>query len=219
MRSEPPAKAQALAAQVERDGGTTLAVYQEPVGDHWQIFCLLPRARVEASPYQRDLSPTHVKRLTETIKRLDRFVDPIVVISPKPGVYWTPNGSHRRAVLDRLRVESVPAILVVEPEVVFEVLPLNVEKAHNLKEKSLEVIRMYRGLVGTSSEKESVFAALFEEPAFITASMSRGRSRCSGSSACIEPPPGWNALRARPFQTPPQCSSSSSPMGRPSSIS
>ena len=63
MRSEPPAKAQALAAQVERDGGTTLALYQEPLGDHWQIFCLLPRERVEASPYQRDLSPAHVKRL------------------------------------------------------------------------------------------------------------------------------------------------------------
>src|SRR5213592_2050721 len=146
MRSEPPAKAQALAAQVERDGGTTLALYQEPLGDHWQIFCLLPRERVEASPYQRDLSPTHVKRLTETIKRLDRFVDPIVVISPKPGVYWTPNGNHRRAVLDKLRADSVPAILVVEPAMVFEVLPLNVEKAHNLKEKSLEVIRMYRAL-------------------------------------------------------------------------
>src|SRR5437899_5682991 len=88
MGGEPSAQARALATQVERDGGTTLAIYQEPVGDHWQIFCLLPRERVEASPYQRDLSPTHVKRLTETIKRLDRFVDPIVVISPKPGVYW-----------------------------------------------------------------------------------------------------------------------------------
>src|SRR5438046_2586567 len=103
MRSEPPAKAQALAAQVERDGGTALALYQEPLGDHWQIFCLLPRERVEASPYQRDLSPTHVKRLTETIKRLDRFVDPIVVISPKPGVYWTPHGHHRRAGLEERR--------------------------------------------------------------------------------------------------------------------
>src|SRR5436190_643806 len=82
MRAEPPARAQALAAQVERDGGTTLAVYQEPLGEHWQIFCLLPRERVEASPYQRDLSPAHVKRLTETIKRLDRFVDPIVVFAP-----------------------------------------------------------------------------------------------------------------------------------------
>src|SRR5439155_728349 len=99
MGGEPSAQARALATQVERDGGTTLAIYQEPVGDHWQIFCLLPRERVEASPYQRDLSPTHVKRLTESIKRLDRFVDPIVVISPKPGVYWPPNGNHPRAAL------------------------------------------------------------------------------------------------------------------------
>src|SRR5438034_10854443 len=98
MRSEPPAKAQALAAQVERDGGTTLALYQEPLGDHWQIFCLLPRERVEASPYQRDLSPTHVKRLTETIKRLDRFVDPIVVISPKPGEIGRASGRGRGSI-------------------------------------------------------------------------------------------------------------------------
>src|SRR5437773_279235 len=125
MRAEPPARAQALAAQVERDGGTTLAVYQEPLGEHWQIFCLLPRERVEASPYQRDLSPAHVKRLTETIKRLDRFVDPLVVISPKPGVYWTPNGNHRRAVLDKLRVERVPASLVVQPELLLQVLRLD----------------------------------------------------------------------------------------------
>src|SRR5213594_3496204 len=169
MRSEPPAKAQALAAQVERDGGTTLALYQEPLGDHWQIFCLLPRERVEASPYQRDLSPTHVKRLTETIKRLDRFVDPIVVISPKPGVYWTPNGNHRRAVLDKLRVEWVPAILVVEPEMVFEVLPLNVEKAHNLKEKSLEVIRMHRALAEEEADtSEEKWTFQFESAHFIT---------------------------------------------------
>src|SRR5438105_5898458 len=141
----PSREVQALATQVERDGGHVLAIYQEPVGEHWQIFCLLPRAQVQASPYQRDVSPAHAKRLTEAIKRLDRFVDPIVVVSPGPGVYWTPNGNHRRTVLDKLKADYVPAILVAEPEVAFDVLPLNTEKAHNLKEKSLEVIRMYRG--------------------------------------------------------------------------
>jgi ParB family transcriptional regulator, chromosome partitioning protein len=166
---EPSRAARDLATQVERDGGRILALYQEPVGDHWQIFCLLPRARCEPSPYQRDLSPTHVKRLTESIKRLDRFVDPIVVISPRPGVYWTPNGNHRRAVLDKLKADFVPVILVVEPEMVFEVLPLNVEKAHNLKEKSLEVIRMYRGLVEEAPETtEEKWAFQFESPHFVT---------------------------------------------------
>ncbi len=169
MGKEPSKEAQALAAQVERDGGQVLAVYQEPVGDHWQIFCLLPRERCEASPYQRDLSPTHVKRLTGAIKRLDRFVDPIVLVSPRPGVYWTPNGNHRRAVLDKLKAERVPAILVVEKDVVFEVLPLNVEKAHNLKEKSLEVIRMYRALVREEPDTtEEAWAAQFESAHFIT---------------------------------------------------
>jgi ParB family chromosome partitioning protein len=143
---EPSKAARALSEQVERDGGHVLAIYQEPVGEHWQIFCLLPRTKVEASPYQRDVSPTHAKRLTEAVKKLDRFVDPIVVVSPEPGVYWTPNGNHRRTALDKLKAEYIPAILVAEPEVAFQVLPLNTEKAHNLKEKSLEVIRMYRGL-------------------------------------------------------------------------
>src|SRR5216110_1837624 len=143
---EPSKAARGLAEQVERDGGRVLAVYQEPVGEHWQIFCLLPKEKVDASPYQRDISPTHVKRLTEAVKKLDRFVDPIVAISPEAGVYWTPNGNHRRTALQKLKAEYVPAILVTEPEVAFLVLPLNTEKAHNLKEKSLEVIRMYRAL-------------------------------------------------------------------------
>ena len=140
---KPPSReAQALATQVEHDCGHVLAIYQEPVGDHWQIFCLLPKAKVDASPYQRDVSPTHVKRLTEAVKKLDRFVDPIVAISPEAGVYWTPNGNHRRTALQKLKANFIPAIIIAEPEVAFNVLPLNTEKAHNLKEKSLEVIRM-----------------------------------------------------------------------------
>jgi ParB family chromosome partitioning protein len=166
---EPSKAARALADQVLRDGGHVLAVYQEPVGEHWQLFCLLPRPKVAASPYQRDVSPTHVKRLTEAVKRIDRFVDPILVISPEPGVYWTPNGNHRRTALDKLKADYVPAILVAEPEVAFQVLPLNTEKAHNLKEKSFEVIRMYRGLVEQQpSSSEEDWALQFESPHFIT---------------------------------------------------
>jgi ParB family chromosome partitioning protein len=166
---EPSRAATALAQQVQRDGGHVLAVYQEPVGEHWQIFCLLPRGTVTASPYQRDISPTHVKRLTEAVRRLDRFVDPIVAVSPGPGVYWTPNGNHRRAALDRLKADLVPAILVVEPEVAFQVLPLNTEKAHNLKEKALEVIRMYRGLVEQQpGSTEEDWAFQFESAHLIT---------------------------------------------------
>ena len=166
---EPEKGARALAEQIERDGGTVLAVYQEPIGEHWQVFSLLPREKVEASPYQRDLSPTHVKRLAEAVKRIDRFVDPILIVSPRPGTYWTPNGNHRRAVLDKLKADYIPAIVVVEPTVSFDVLALNTEKAHNLKEKSLEVIRMYRALVEEQpSSTEEAWAFQFEAAYFVT---------------------------------------------------
>jgi ParB family chromosome partitioning protein len=165
----PSKQAGLLAEQIERDGGHPLAIYTEPVGDHWQIFCLLPMAKVEPTPYQRDPSPTHIKRLLNAIKKVDRFVDPIVVVSPRPGVYWTPNGNHRRAVLEKLKAELIPAIAIPEADVAFQILALNTEKAHNLKEKSLEVIRMYRGLMTedpTAGEEDYAFQ--FEAPHFIT---------------------------------------------------
>lgn len=158
-----------LAEQVERDGGHALACYREPVGGHWQIFCLLPIGSVAPTPYQRDLSPTHAKRLQEVVRKVGRFVDPIVVVSPRAGQYWTPNGHHRRAALEKLKAKLVPAILVPEVEVAFEILALNTEKAHNLKEKSLEVIRMYRGLTESEPRKgEADYAFQFEAPHLIT---------------------------------------------------
>ena len=166
---EPPKAVATLVEQVARDGGHVLAVYREPVGGNWQAFCLLPLDSVAPTPYQRDLSPTHAKRLTEVVKKVGRFVDPIVVVSPEPGVYWTPNGHHRLTALQKLKAAVVPAILVPEADVAFQILALNTEKAHNLKEKSLEVIRMYRGLAEAQPKTgEEDWAFQFEAPHFVT---------------------------------------------------
>lgn len=174
----PPDDVLALAAQVESDGGRTLAVYQEPMGKHWQLFCLLPLDKVEATPYQRDLSPTHAKKLQEVVKKLDRFVDPVLVTSPRPGVYWTPNGNHRRVALVKLKRATIPAILVPDSAVSFQILALNTEKAHNLKEKSLEVIRMYRVLAEDAPQAgEEDFAFQFESPHLVTLGLLYGENK------------------------------------------
>ena len=165
----PPAAVARLAEAIAADGGTALATYRDPLGGHWQIFAGLPIDLVEPTPYQRDLSPTHAKKLQEVVKKIDRFIDPLVVMSPRPGVYWTPNGNHRRVVLGKLKAKVVPAILIPEAEVAFQILALNTEKAHNLKEKSLEVIRMYRGLVDEeASSGEEDYSFQFESAHFIT---------------------------------------------------
>jgi ParB family chromosome partitioning protein len=166
---DPPKALAELAARVEQDGGHALAAYREPVGGHWQLFCLLPIEATQPTPYQRDLSPTHAKRLQQAIEKLDRFVDPIVAVSPGPGAYWTPNGHHRLSALRKLKAKLAPAILIPEQEVAFQILALNTEKAHNLKEKSLEVIRMYRGLVEQQPKRsESDYAFQFESAHLVT---------------------------------------------------
>jgi ParB family chromosome partitioning protein len=167
--AEVPRALQGLADRIGEEGGQAIGAYREPVGDHWQLFCLLPIDRVAPTPYQRDLSPAHTKRLHEAVKKIGRFVDPIVVVSPEPGVYWTPNGHHRLKVLQKLKADLVPAILIPEPEVAFQILALNTEKAHNLKEKSLEVIRMYRALAETEPRSgEEAYAFQFEAAHLVT---------------------------------------------------
>jgi ParB family chromosome partitioning protein len=180
---EPPAETLQLAAAIETDGGAALALYREPVGGHWQIFALLPGDKVQATPYQRDLSKAHAERLLKVIKKLDRFIDPVVSVRVG-GVYWVPNGNHRRHCLEKLKARLVPAIVIPEPAVAFQILALNTEKAHTLKEKSLEVIRMYRGLLeGGDRRDEESFAFQFEEPHFITLGLLyEGNARFAGGA-------------------------------------
>ncbi len=163
-----PASITELAEQIRADGGAPLAAFQEPVGDHWHLFAMIPMDKLEPTPFQRDLSPAHMKRLVEVMKKLKRFTEPIVVVRADDG-YWTPNGNHRRAALKKLNAEMIPAIVMPEPEVAYQILALNTEKAHNLKDKALEVIRMYRGrLEGRPGANEKDFDFEFEKASFIT---------------------------------------------------
>ncbi|HUF82681.1 MAG TPA: hypothetical protein VMN03_16210, partial [Burkholderiales bacterium] len=63
----------------------------------------------------------------------------------------------------------ITALVVLKREVAWQILALNTEKAHNLKEKSLEVIRIYRGLIDEDAARpESGFAFYLEEASFVT---------------------------------------------------
>jgi ParB family chromosome partitioning protein len=176
-----PAIIDTLAGEIEADGGAALAAYQEPLGSHWQLFAMVPTAMLKGTPFQRDLSSAHLKRLGEVMKKLDRFTEPIVVVRAEGG-YWTPNGNHRRAAATKLGAETIPAIVVPEPNVAYQILALNTEKAHNLKDKSLEVIRMYRArLEATPRTAEKNFAFEFERAHFATLGILYGKnSRFSG---------------------------------------
>jgi len=171
-----------LAAQVEADGGAVVGRYSDPFDGTPLILAALPVDRVEPTPYQRDPSDAHVKRLMAVIEKIGRFLDPIVVVR-EDDQYFTPNGNHRLQALKKLGVKTVMALLVPDPDVAFKILALNTEKAHNLREKSLETIRMARALAKRSDEAEATFQFEFEQPAFLTLGICyEERPRLSGGA-------------------------------------
>lgn len=158
-----------LAALVRAAGGAPLGAYREPLGGRALLLASLPLAAVQPTPFQRDLSPTHARRLAQKIDETQAFLDPIIVVRGEDGRLWTPNGRHRLAAAKVLGMKQITALISPDEALAYRILALNTEKAHNLKDRSLEVIRMARNLAkARGREPEQQFAAEFEAPELLT---------------------------------------------------
>jgi len=158
-----------LAALVREVGGAPLGAYREPLGGRALLLASLPFAAVQPTPFQRDLSPTHAKRLARAIEQTGAFLDPLIVVRGEDGRLWTPNGRHRLAAAKVLGLKQITALISPDERLAYRILALNTEKAHNLKDRSLEVIRMARSLAkARGREPENGFAAEFEAPELLT---------------------------------------------------
>jgi ParB family transcriptional regulator, chromosome partitioning protein len=157
----------ALEQAVSADGGSVLARYREPLGGNALLFVALPLEKVKPTPFQRDVSDSHVRKLTHAMDKTKRFLDPIIAVR-RDGEYHTPNGNHRLTALRELGARSIVALLVPEVAVAYQILALNIEKAHNLRERAMEVVRMYRDLAGFSDQSETAYQLEFDEPSLAT---------------------------------------------------
>ena len=195
--TRPPSAIEDLAAAVQSAGGQPLCPYRDPLGGHWLLLAVLPIDQLDATPFQRELSDAHTRRLVGVIPKVGRFLDPVVAVRAGhngDGVagdgaaagFWTPNGMHRLEAMRRLGARSIVALLVPEHQLAYRILALNTEKAHNLKDKSLEVTRMEDALAArpdTSDRPESDWAFEFEEPAYLTIGRAyQERARYSGGA-------------------------------------
>ncbi|MEJ1960184.1 MAG: ParB N-terminal domain-containing protein [Gammaproteobacteria bacterium] len=158
-----------LAALIIQAGGAPIGAYREPLGGRPIMIASLPLAAVQPTPFQRDLSPTHVKRLASKIDETGAFLDPLIVVRGEDGRLWTPNGRHRLAAAKVLGLKQITALISPNEALAYRILALNTEKAHNLKDRSLEVIRMARSLAKKrGSARESDLSAEFEAAELIT---------------------------------------------------
>jgi ParB family chromosome partitioning protein len=158
-----------VSRRIEQEGGAVLGTYREPLGGNPVVFASLPIDKVEPTPFQRDLSEAHHKKLAGVMDKTGLFLDPIIAITAPGEGFWTPNGRHRLAAMRRLGARAITALVVPRREIAWQILALNTEKAHNLRERSLEVIRIVKGLIEEDgSRPESDFSFYLEESALVT---------------------------------------------------
>jgi ParB family chromosome partitioning protein len=158
-----------VAALVRSAGGAPIGAYREPLGGRPLMLASLPLSAVQPTPFQRDLSPTHAKRLALKIDETAAFLDPLIVVRGEDGRLWTPNGRHRLAAAKVLGLKQITALISPDDKLAYRILALNTEKAHNLRDRSLEVIRMARSLANhQATSKESQFTAEFESADLLT---------------------------------------------------
>src|SRR5258708_4111924 len=150
--------------RITGEGGVVLAAYKDPLGRNPLIVAVLPLDKVEPTPFQRDVSDMHHKRLADVLDKTGYFLDPIIAITAPEKGFWTPNGGHRLAAMKRLGARSITALVVPRRELAWQILALNTEKAHNLRDKSLEPIPIYRGLLSQNpNPPHSKFTYYLEE--------------------------------------------------------
>jgi ParB family transcriptional regulator, chromosome partitioning protein len=161
--------AREAAERVESVGGHLLGSYSDPLGKQPILVAILPIDSVEPTPFQRDLSQVHHRKLADVLDRTGMFLDPIIAVTAPETGFWTPNGMHRLMAMRRLGARAITALVVPKREIAWQILALNTEKAHNLREKALEVIRIYRGLLDEdASRAESGFSFYLEEASLVT---------------------------------------------------
>jgi ParB family transcriptional regulator, chromosome partitioning protein len=169
-RLEPSADSiKAVVDAVGKTGGLVIGQWRDPLGGSPLVIAVLPVDSIEPTPFQRDLSDTHYKRLAGVIEKTGLFLDPVISVPAPQGGFWTPNGRHRLEAMRRLGARAITSLIAPDRQLAWQILALNTEKAHNLKERSLEVSRIYRGLIEEDdSRHETDFAFYLEEAALVT---------------------------------------------------
>jgi ParB family chromosome partitioning protein len=178
------ARIAALVELIRSAGGAPIGAYREPLSGRPLLLASLPFAAIQPTPFQRDLSPTHAQRLAAAIQATDAFLDPLIVVRGDDGRLWTPNGRHRLAAAKVLGLKQITALVSPDESLSYRILALNTEKAHNLKDKSLEVIRMAQTLARKQpGAREASYSDRFESAELLTLGIVYERNARFGGGA------------------------------------
>src|SRR2546425_4247318 len=136
-----------VVTRVQKQGGAIVGSCRDPLGGSPLAIAVLPVDSIEPTPFQRDLSEAHHKKLAGVIEKTGTYLDPIISVPAPNGGFWTPNGRHRLEAMRRLGAKTITTLNPPHTQLAWEILGFNNQKTHKFKERSLEGGRLYRGRV------------------------------------------------------------------------
>ncbi|MCD6447527.1 MAG: ParB-like nuclease domain-containing protein [Thermoplasmata archaeon] len=145
-----------------------VAEIEEPLHKYKQSLLILPVEKLKVIEIQRKPSDYHIKRLSESIRKIG-FIVPLIVIK-RNGSYIIIDGQHRFLAAKQLGIEKLPCIEIPE-KYANELMELNIEKAMSLKEKCYVSLNVYRILMNEKPdmlESDMEVRDAIEYPYFIT---------------------------------------------------
>src|SRR5574341_857707 len=104
--------AKEVSDRIEAEGGVILGSYNDPLGKSPVLVAMLPIDAIEPTPFQRDLSQMHHRKLANVLDRTGIFLDPVIAVTAPDKGFWTPNGRHRLEAMRRLGARSITALVV-----------------------------------------------------------------------------------------------------------
>jgi len=156
---------------------------KEPLYGYEQEIILVPTTKLKVIEVQRKASASHVKRLTESIKRIG-FVIPLIVVK-RGDEDIVIDGQHRFLAAKELGIRRLPAIVIPE-KYAHNLMELNVEKQMALRDKayvSLNVYRMYLNEDPSMEEEDGRIMDSIEYAYYVTLGMAyKEKPRLFGSA-------------------------------------
>ena len=114
---------------------------KEPLFGYEQRVVVVPIERLGVIEVQRRPSAFHVRRLTESMRKVG-FVTPLVAFQ-RGAEFVVIDGQQRLLAAKELGIKALPCVLVPE-RYAHQLMELNVEKSMSLREKAYVALNVYR---------------------------------------------------------------------------
>src|SRR5438874_7517037 len=121
-----------VVTRVQKQGGAIVGSCRDPLGGSPLAIAVLPVDSIEPTPFQRDLSEAHHKKLAGVIEKTGTYLDPIISVPAPHGGVWTPHDRHRLEAMQRHGAKAITALIAPETHLACDTPALNTEKAQHL---------------------------------------------------------------------------------------